>query len=103
MGGHIDSSVELIKALEQNTSEAKLTNLKALVSLVATCYGAISETLESTHGIISTWLEENRAEIAQDSNYVYFLALTMKAEGNKEWFQPEDEGKLALFFHYLIQ
>ena len=72
-----------------------MTNLKALVAIVATCYDALSKVLESTHGIISIWLKDNRLAIAQDSNYFHFLALTMKAEGNKDWFQPDDEGEFA--------
>ena len=94
-GGHIDSSIQLIKALEKNTPEAKMTNLKALVSLVATCYGALLKVLDSTHGIVSTWLEDNREVIARETNFAYFLALTMKAEGNKDWFQASDESEFV--------
>ena len=94
-GGHISSSVQLIKALERNSPEAKMTNLKALVAIVATCYDVLSKVLESTHGIISIWLKDNRVALTQESNYFHFLALTMKAEGNKDWFQPYDKGEFA--------
>ena len=62
---------------------------------VATFYGALSKVLQSTHGIISTWLEENRLAIDKETNYAYFLALTMKAEGNKDWFLPSDKGEFV--------
>ena len=70
-----------------------MTNLKALVANVATCYGAILKVLESTHSIISTWLEDNSEALTEECHYINFLALTMKAEGNKDWFRPNDKGE----------
>ena len=92
-GGHVNSSIELIKALDKTSAEVKKENLKALVTIVATCYEALSKTLDLTFGIVSTWLEDYGELVADEPKYPSFLAVTMSAQDKKDWFQPNNKGE----------
>ena len=68
--------------------------MKALVTIVTTCFEVISKTLDSIASIVSVWLEETREIVATESNFPYFLAMTMRANGNEYWLKPDDKGDI---------
>ena len=92
--GHVLSSVELIKSLQGSSYEVKAMNLRALVTIVTTCFEVLSKTLDSIASMVLVWLEEAREIVATESNFPYFLAMTMRANGNKNWFIPDDKGDI---------
>ena len=90
--GHVQSSVELIKSLDRSSIEVKALNLRSLVTSVTTCFEVLSKTLEYIASIVSVWLEEARETVATETHFSYFLALTMRAKGSKDWFCQDDKG-----------
>ena len=92
--GHVQSSVELIKSLQGSSYEVKAMNLRALVTIVTTCFEVLSKTLDSIASMVLVWLEEAREIVATESNFPYFLAMTMRANGNEYWLKPDDKGDI---------
>ena len=92
--GHVLSSVELIKSLQGSSYEVKAMNLRALVTIVTTCFEVLSKTLDSIASMVLVWLEEAREIVATESNFPYFLAMTMRANGNEYWLKPDDKGDI---------
>ena len=92
--GHVQSSVELIKSIQESPHEVKAMNLRALVTSVASCFEVLSKTLDSAASIVSVWLEEARDTVVRESNFPYFLAMAMRANGNKGWFKQDDKGNI---------
>ena len=88
----MQSSVELIKSIQKCSREVKAINLRAMVTSVTACYEALSETLDSTAAVVSAWLDEVEGAVATETNFPYFLAMTMRSNHSKDWFQPRNEG-----------
>ena len=100
--GQVQSSVELIKSIHQCSHEVKTINLMSLVTSVNTCFEVLCKTLECTASIVSLWLEEAEEAITMEANFPYFLAMTMRANDNKDWFRPDDRGDFKLVVVMLI-
>ena len=94
LGGHVASSVELIKIIDRNGFEAQAVNLKALLANVGSCFEVLSKTLELTADIISIWLDKSSDVLVPDSNFLHFFAMTMRAKNNKVWFNSYDRGNI---------
>ena len=88
----MQSSVELIKSIQKCSREVKAINLRAMVTSVTACYEALSETLDSTAAVVSAWLDEVEEAVATETNFPYFLAMTMRSNHREDWFRPRDEG-----------
>ena len=95
--GHVDSCVQLIKAIESNSLQVKVTNLRAMVVNTATSFDILTEIINQTVDIVSKWLEEKRQAVDGESGFLHFLAMTMKAKNCKDWFNPNDKGEYQQF------
>ena len=89
------SAIALIKALQENSTAAKITNLQALIINVPSFYEPLTKILSYTGNHVSTMISElwNHG-IRREKHFYRFLAMTMRAIQKQDWFDPKDEGEL---------
>ena len=92
-GGHVESSVEMIKVIEGHSLEEKRANLRVMILNVSICFEPLSNILKICADVVLGWIEEERANLAKDTKFHLLLAMTMRAKQSKDWFKPEDKCK----------
>ena len=89
------SAIALIKALEENSTIVKVINLKSLIVNVPSYYEPLTYILSHAgKAVARMWSQtETWSGICGETHFWRFLAITMRAIGKQDWFDPNEKSK----------
>ena len=95
--GSVPSAVTILRRLHvEQKSEVQVINLKIIMGNIYAYYETISRALDSTHDIVSQWMEDHKLTLGKDKSFLRLFAMTMRAKGCVDWFNPSVEGETFL-------
>ena len=93
---NVDSAVEIIKSLHEQSQHVKVQTLRAIIGSVSVCFLTLSEVLKSIGDIVWEIMQENIGSINEVGNFYRLLAMTMRAMRRFDWFEQENQGELLI-------
>ena len=77
----------------EKKSKVQVVNLRIIMGNIYAYYETISRALNSTHDIVSQWMEDHKIMLSKEKSFLRLFAMTMRAKGCVDWFKPSDGGE----------